>query len=94
LLYHFLWALHCLVTLFSIVKASLASSLNWCWLVTPIGYRGRESGCLTALPLILIVSLWVVLTVELLLRILPLKLLVVLTHAEVDYLRSGVVATH
>lgn len=49
---------------------------------------------MTALPLILIVSLWVVLSVELLLRILPLKLLVVLTHGEVDYLRSGVVVAH
>jgi hypothetical protein len=65
------------VALFSTVEASSASSLCWGCLVVLICCWGRKARCLIVVPLVLISSLLAVLTVLLLLRVLPLKLLLV-----------------
>jgi hypothetical protein len=63
---------------FPTVETCTTSSLSWRCLIVLIGCRGRKTGCLVALTLVLISSLLVILTVLLLLRKLPLVLLLVL----------------
>jgi hypothetical protein len=68
------------MALLSIMETSSASSLHWGCLAILISCWGRKSRCLTALPLILISSWLVVLSVPLLLRKeLPLELLLMET---------------
>jgi hypothetical protein len=72
----FLWAMIRPMALFPIVETCTTSSLSWRCLIVLVGCRGRKTGCLVALALVLISSLLVVLTVLLLLlRKLPLVLL-------------------
>jgi uncharacterized membrane protein len=75
----FLWAMRCLVALFSKMETSSASSLCWGCLVALIGCWGKKARCLVVLPLVLVSSLLVILEVLLLLRELPLKLLLMRT---------------
>jgi hypothetical protein len=74
-----LGALHRAMALLSTMKAFSASSLHWGCLVVLISCWGRKAGCMITLPLVLISSRLVVLTVLLRLLILPLSPLMVLT---------------
>jgi hypothetical protein len=76
---HLLQELHRLVVLLSTMETSSTSSLHLGCLVVLISCWGRKVRCLIVLPLELISSWLVVLTVLLQLLILPLSLLLVLT---------------
>jgi hypothetical protein len=71
-----LWTLHHPMALLSTVETCSASALNWCCLSVLLGRWGRKTRCLLILPLKLTSSGLIVLAILLLvLRVLPLKLL-------------------
>jgi hypothetical protein len=74
----FLWAMRRPVALFSTVETSSASSFHWGCLTILISCWDRKARCVTILPLVLVSSWLIVMTVLLRLLVLSLGLLLIL----------------